>query len=52
VDPGEKKAIFSRRKSTQCQMAETTSLTKSEVRIAISKYLNIRKAPGYELDRY
>jgi hypothetical protein len=39
----ERKRLFSRQESIQCQTTETTNLIKSEVRVIISKHLNTKK---------
>jgi len=44
IGPGEEVAVFGCRESTESQTTETTRLTKGEVRAAIFKYLNVKKA--------
>jgi len=39
----EEEVVFDRQEATQCQTIETKTLTKSEVRVTISKHLNAKK---------
>jgi hypothetical protein len=50
VNSEEEETIFNHQRSIQYQTAKTTSLSKNEIRVTISKLLNAKKVPEYNLE--